>query len=69
MGKNYKEKEQYLYLKGFIDKVSIKLIKKWNRHNFDVGEFRALRKFKTEKIIDKESINYWQQTTKGANNI
>ena len=53
MGKNYKEIESYKYLKGFIENVSINLIKKWNRHNFDKGEFRALRKFKTEKIIDK----------------
>ncbi len=60
MSKNYKEIESYKYLKGFTNKVSIKLIKKWNRHNWDVGEFRALKKFKTEKILDKlfkEEIN------------
>lgn len=60
MSKNYKEIESYKYLKGFTNKVSIKLIKKWNRHNWDIGEFRALRKFKTEKILDKlfkEEIN------------
>lgn len=53
MGKNYKEIESYKYLKGFVDKVNINLIKKWDRHNFDKGEFRALRKFKTEKILNK----------------
>lgn len=53
MGKNYKEIESYKYLKGLVDKVNINLIKKWNRHNFDKGEFRALRKFKTEKILNK----------------
>jgi len=60
MSKNYKEIESYKYLKGLTNKVSIKLIKKWNRHNWDIGEFRALRKFKTEKILDKlfkEEIN------------
>ncbi len=55
MSKNYKEVESYKYLKGLIKKVNIKLIKKWNRNNWDVGEFRALRKYKTEKIIDKET--------------
>jgi hypothetical protein len=55
MSKNYKEIESYKYLKGLTNKVSIKLIKKWNRHNWDVGEFRALRKEKLEKIIDKET--------------
>jgi len=58
MGKNYKEIESYRYLKGLINKVSINLINKWNRHNNDKGEFRALRKFKTEKIIDKETKEY-----------
>ena len=53
MGKNYKEIQSYKYLKGLIEKVDINLIKKWNRHNSDAGEFRALKKFKTEKILDK----------------
>ena len=54
MGRNHNERQAYLYLHGLIDKVSIQLLKKWNRHNFDVGEFRALRKYKTEKILNKE---------------
>lgn len=58
MGRNHKERQSYLYLHGLIDKVSIQLQKKWNRHNRDFGEFRALRKFKTEKILNKEIKNY-----------
>ena len=54
MGRNHNERQAYLYLHGLIDKVSIQLLKKWNRHNSDAGEFRALRKYKTEKILNKE---------------
>ena len=54
MSKNYKEIEAYKYLKGFTNKVSINIIKKWNRNNWDIGEFRALKKEKLEKIMNKE---------------
>lgn len=55
MGRNIKERQAYAYLHGFIDKVNISIKKKWNRHNFDKGEFRALRKAKTERIIDRKT--------------
>lgn len=54
MSKNRKERQAYAYLYGNIDKVDISVLKKWNRHNFDVGEFRALRKHKTEVIMNNE---------------
>lgn len=60
MGKNYKEKSEYLYLHE-IGKISykmlIKLRNKWNRHNFDVDEMRARKKDKIEHILDKEQDN------------
>lgn len=55
MGRNIKERQAYLYLHSLIDKVSIKLHKKWRHDNWDIGEFRALRKSITEKIINKET--------------
>jgi len=54
MSKNRKERQAYAYLHGNIDKVDISVLKKWNRHNFDIGDFRALRKQKTERIMNKE---------------
>ena len=57
MGRNFKERQAYLYLHGLIDKVSFMLHRKWSRNNWDIGEFRALRKEKTERIIDKETKN------------
>jgi len=55
MSKNRKERQAYAYLQGNINKVDISVLKKWNRQNFDVGEFRALRKQKTERIMNKET--------------
>jgi len=56
MGKNNLEKTHKKFMIGLIDikDVPIKLIKKWNRHNFDKGEFLALKKLKIEKIQNKE---------------
>lgn len=56
MGKNYLEQASYNYLHGVKEiprKMVIKLIKKWNRHNFDLDEMRHYRKKEIEKIEDK----------------
>lgn len=55
MSKNRKERQAYAYLHGKIDKVDISVLKKWARHNFDIGEFKALKKKKLERIINRET--------------
>lgn len=57
MGKNYKEKQAYLYLHGFNDSVSMSVQSKWDRKNFERGRSRADRKRIKEKDIDKLSKN------------
>lgn len=37
-----------------IDKIPRDLENMFDRYNWDVGEFRARKKNKTEKILDKE---------------
>lgn len=57
MGKNYKEISAYHYIHdiGNIPKnILIKLKKKWNSHNFDVGEYRADRVRKKQEIFDND---------------
>lgn len=55
MAKNIKERKEYAYLHGISDYVPISVRKKWNRRNFDKGSFSALKKAKTERIIDIET--------------
>lgn len=63
MGRNYKERQSYAYLHGLVDKVSIRLKIKWNRRNWNVGKFRALRKHKREKIINTETKKNLNEST------
>lgn len=55
MGKNYKEKQAFLYLHNLSDSVSISVKNKWDRKNYDVGKSRAKRKKVIEQDIDKMS--------------
>lgn len=55
MGKTYIQKSDRKYILGLIEKPPINLLKKYNRHNFDLGLFRSKKKKLTEKIINKDS--------------
>lgn len=51
MGKNYKERGAYDYLHGkqVNSNLLFRIFRKWKRHNWDVGEYRAERaKLKSE---------------------
>jgi len=50
------EKEAYRYLKGYTDKAPISVLKKWDRHNFDLGYYRFKKKQITEKIFRNDRL-------------
>ncbi len=54
MSDNFLEKEERKFYKGLIYKVSENLKNKWNRHNFNTGKYRKLKKEKLEQILNKE---------------
>ena len=60
MGKNHKEISAYHYLHdigNMTKNMLIKLKKKWNRHNFDVGEYRSNSVKKKQEIFDDDWKN------------
>lgn len=64
MGKDYKQRAAYRYLHGTGDiprKMLIRIFKKWNRHNFDIGEMRADKVDKIDKILVEDMINELKQ--------
>lgn len=64
MGKDYKQRAAYRYLHGIGDipkKMLIRIFKKWNRHNFDIGEMRADKVDKIDKILVEDMINELKQ--------
>ncbi len=43
-----------MFHNGLLKDIPMNLQKMWNRHNFDWGEYRALKKKISEKIAEKE---------------
>lgn len=71
MGKNYKEVLAYHYLHGISDiprNMLVKLKKKWSRHNFNIGEYRADRVRKRQEIFDKDWNNELKNNEYGNKN-
>lgn len=60
MGKTFKHTIEMKFNRGLIalKDIPFYIRQKWDRHNWDIGEFRALRKARVEKIMDKEMKNY-----------
>jgi hypothetical protein len=56
MSKSIRHKLEAKFRQGLIDikKIPASLKNKWNRSNFDWGEFRNLRNKKRLKDLDKE---------------
>lgn len=54
MSNSRKHKAKGKFNNGLLDKVPRDLENMFDRSNWDVGEFRARKKNKTEKILDKE---------------
>ena len=54
MSNTHKHKNRAKYIKYLLDKTPQKLQNYFDRSNWDIDEFRALKKSKTEKILDKE---------------
>jgi hypothetical protein len=55
MGKDYKQKIEAKCRQGLKNwrDAPINLKRKWNRHNWDIGEFKALKLYKREKEAAK----------------
>lgn len=72
MSKYHFQRLNYKYLKGQIDSFPVKLRRFYNRHNFDVGQFRNRRNVKKEKIADVEAeiqIQEFYEEGKGLDDI
>jgi hypothetical protein len=54
MSNTYKHKNLAKYTKDLLEKTPQELQNYFDRHNNELGEFSALKKNKTEKILDKE---------------
>lgn len=54
MSNTYKHKNKGKFNNGLLEEVPQSLQNMWDRSNNDLDEFRALKKNKTEKILDKE---------------
>ena len=53
MGKSYLQKENIKYGLGLIEKPSIRLQRKWDRFNFEIGHLRNERNKLKDKIYGK----------------
>lgn len=60
MGKTHKHSFAAKFRNGLLaaKDAPMSLKKMWDRHNWDIGYFRAKRKALTEKIINKLNKNY-----------
>lgn len=47
-------KDKGKFNNGLLEDIPRNLQNMWDRHNNELGEFSAIKKNKTEKIIDKE---------------
>lgn len=57
MSKDFKQRTAYKYLHGNLEQVPANIEKKWNRHNFDVGESRKKRIDKRLYDLNKLELN------------
>ena len=69
MGKNFHEQAAYDYLHDKEEKIKIKhfwsIMRKWQRHNFNIGESRLelkkLIKHQKDKDLKTDLINYYNE--------
>lgn len=54
MSDTFRHKNKGKFNNGLLDEIPRDLENMFDRSNWDVGEFRARKKNKTEKILDKE---------------
>ena len=69
MSNTHKHKDQGKFHNKVLkaDEVCKSTKQMWDRHNGDSGEFRALKKNKTEKILDKEMKEEVRTVVEGEN--
>lgn len=61
MSNTKRHKLESKWKRGVLNKVPQSVQNKWDRHNNDWGEFRALKKELVEKIMKKEE-KLWDTT-------
>ena len=54
MSRTNLHKDKGKFNNGLLEEVPRNLQNMWDRHNNELGEFSAIKKNKTEKILDKE---------------
>ena len=67
MSNNFKEQAAYNYMHGnegkILPKYKRSILNKWNRHNFEIAEFRVMRNKRKDDQFRKEMkadiINYY----------
>lgn len=60
-------KDKGKFNNGLLEEVPRNLQNMWDRHNNELGEFSAIKKNKTEKILDKEMKEEIRVILKGEN--
>ena len=60
-------KDKGKFNNGLLEEIPRNLQNHFDRHNNELGEFSALRKSKTEKILDKEMKEEIRIVLKGEN--
>ena len=60
-------KDKGKFNNGLLEEIPRNLQNHFDRSNWDIDEFRALKKYKTEKILDKEMKEEVRIVLKGEN--
>ena len=60
-------KDKGKFNNGLLEQIPINLQNHFDRHNNELGEFSAIKKSKTEKILDKEMKEEIRVVLKGEN--
>ena len=58
MSNTFKHKNKGKFYKNLLDEVSIQLRNMFNRHNFQQGQYRKIKKDLEDKIAEKEFKKY-----------
>ena len=67
MSNSFLHKNKGKFNNGLLEEIPRNLQNHFDRHNNELGEFSAIKKSKTEKILDKEMKEEIRVVLKGEN--
>lgn len=67
MSDTYLHKDKGKFNNGLLEEIPRNLQNHFDRSNWDIDEFRALKKNKTEKILEKEMKEEIREVVTGEN--